>query len=175
MKRCFIAINIPKNIKNKIYEIQNQLPEFIGKKTKLENLHLTLKFLGEINEDKIEKIKEKLKQTKFKKFNTTLDEVGVFSEKFIKILWLHLTNCTELQKQIDNSLQDLFKPEFRFMSHITIARVKKIQNKNQFLENLKKIKIPEIKFHIDKFYLMSSELSSQDPKYKIIEEYNLVD
>ena len=60
--RTFIAIDIPDSIKNEIIKIQNSLPEFIGKKTEKENLHLTLKFLGEIDEEKIELIKKELRE-----------------------------------------------------------------------------------------------------------------
>ena len=46
--RTFIAVDIPENVKEEIIKIQDKLPEFVGKLTELENLHLTLKFLGEI-------------------------------------------------------------------------------------------------------------------------------
>ena len=59
------------------------------------------------------------------------------------------------------------------MSHLTISRVKNVENKKEFLENLGKIKIPEIKFQVDKFYLMKSELTNKAPRYEIIEEYGL--
>lgn len=171
--RCFISINVPEKIKNEIIKIQNSLPEFYGKKTESENLHLTLKFLGEINEEKIEKIRQNLKEIKFKKFESEIKGIGVFSEKFIRIIWLHLTNCNKLQKIIDENLKDLFKPEDRFMGHLTIARVKSIKDKKKFPNELKKTEMPKIKFVVDKFYLMKSELTAEGPEYKIIEEYNL--
>ena len=46
--RVFISINISEEIRKEIKKIQDFLPEFFGKKTELENLHLTLKFLGNI-------------------------------------------------------------------------------------------------------------------------------
>ena len=51
-------------IKKEIKKIQDLLPEFSGKKTELQNLHLTLKFLGEIKEKDVEGIKEKLREIK---------------------------------------------------------------------------------------------------------------
>lgn len=172
--RCFISINLPKEIEEEIGKIQEELPDFYGKKTELENLHLTLKFLGEINEDKIEEVKNELREVKFERFNSEIDEIGVFSEKFVRIIWLHLTGCDELQKIVDNKLKSLFELERRFMSHLTIGRVKSLKDKKKFLEDLKAIKIPKIKFNIDKFYLMKSELTNKAPKYEIIEEYDLV-
>lgn len=172
--RCFISIDVPEKIKKEIKKLQDSLPKFIGKKTESENLHLTLKFLGEIDKGKINEIKEKLKEVKIAKFETEIDAIGVFSEKIIRIVWLHLTNCGGLQKEIDKSLQKLgFKPEHRSMSHLTIARVKNVKNKKDFLEKLKKIKIPKIKFVVDNFKLKSSVLKKEGPIYEDIEVYNL--
>ena len=44
----------------------------------------------------------------------------------------------ELQKQIDKVLEGLFEPEFRFMSHITIARVKKVPDRKALVDYVKK-------------------------------------
>ncbi len=171
--RTFISVNIPEEIRKEIKKVQDFLPEFFGKKTELENLHLTLKFLGEIKEHKIEEVKEKLREIKIEKFATEIDEIGVFSEKFIRIVWLHMKDCENLQKQIDGALKDLFEPEKRFMSHLTIARIKGIKDKEGFLQDLKKIKVEKIKFKVDNFYLMKSELTAEGPRYSVLEEYNL--
>jgi 2'-5' RNA ligase len=177
--RTFISINIPEEIRKEIKKIQDFLPEFSGKKTELQNLHLTLKFLGEIEEQVVGEVKEKLREIKIEKFATEIDKIGVFdnrkSGKYSRkiILWLHLMNCEELQRQVDGVLKDLFEPEKRFMSHLTIARIKGIKDKEEFLQDLKKIKIEKIKFKVDKFYLMKSELTAEGPRYSVLEEYNL--
>jgi len=180
--RAFISLDLPAEIIKEIKKIQNALPDFVGKKTESENLHLTLKFLGEVSEEKIEQIRENLKKIKFQKFETEIWSIGVFSKKVIRIVWLHLTNCDALQKEIDDSLKGLFKPEERFMSHLTILRVKNVENsprddfgkpKKEFLEKLKKIKIPKINFIVENFKLKSSTLKSEGPVYGDIEIYNL--
>ena len=171
--RCFISLDIPEKIIKEISKIQNQLPDFIGKKTELKNLHLTLKFLGGVDENKLEKVKSCLEKISFKKFETKIKTIGVFSEKHIRIIWLSLVNCEKLQKEIDNSLKELFEKEKRFMGHLTIARVKKIKNKNEFLEKLNKIKIQKIKFEIDKFKLKSSVLKPEGPFYEDVQDYYL--
>ena len=171
--RAFISINIPEEIRKEIKKIQDFLPEFFGKRTELQNLHLTLKFLGEVEEKDAEEVKEKLREIKIEKFATEIDEIGVFSGDFIRIVWLHMKDCDNLQKQIDNALKNLFKSEKRFMSHLTIARIKGIKDKKRFLQDLKKIKIEKIKFKVDKFYLMKSELTAEGPRYSVLEEYNL--
>ncbi len=180
--RCFIALDLPREIINHIKEIQKLIKKknlFIGKFTESENLHLTLKFLGEINKTKIKQIKERLNKIRFPIFESELKEIGVFSSKYnnyIKVIWIKLSGkeLFNLQKQIDKVLQDLFKPELRFMGHITIARVRKVFDKKILIDYLKKLKTAKIKFDINKFFLKKSELFPEGPIYKDIKKYNLL-
>ncbi len=171
--RTFISIEIPEDIKREILKIQKELPEFRGKLTETDNLHLTLKFLGEINEKKAEEVRKKLREIKFNKFDAEIDSIGVFSEKFVRIVWLHVSNCEELQKEIDEKLSELFEKEKRFMGHLTIARVKSVKNKKEFLEKISQIKISEMKFVVKNFNLKKSILTEEKPFYEDIEAYNL--
>ena len=173
--RTFISIDLPKRVQKEIKKLQDELPSFDGKRTDLENLHLTLKFLGEIDEEKIIEIKRRLEEIKLQSFESEIDEVGVFSPQFVKIVWLHLTNCNRLQKLIDEKLSDIFKPEKRFMSHVTISRVKYLKNKNYFLGELDKIKIPSgLKFKVNNFELKKSTLTPDGPIYEVLERYILI-
>ena len=171
--RAFIAIDLPVDVRKKIKQIQKKLPEFIGKKTEINNLHLTLKFLGEIDKKKLNEIRKKLGEIRFKRFETEIDIIGVFSEEFIKIIWLHLTNCEELQRLIDEKLSGVFPKEERFMSHLTIGRVKYVKDKKSFLEKIRKIKIDEIKFNVDSFVLKKSLLTTNGPVYENLLEVRL--
>ena len=173
--RVFISIDIPEEVKKEIKKIQDTLPDFLGKKTELENLHLTLKFLGEIDEQKIEGVKNKLSEIKFNKFEAEIDLIGVFSEKFVRIVWLHLKGAEELQKEIDEKLKSLFEPEKRFMSHLTIARIKSVRDKKLFLEKLEEIKFLEIRFNVDYFKLKKSNLTKEKAVYEVLEGYRSLD
>ena len=169
--RSFVAIDLPQNIRTEIRKIQEKLPKFKGKITEFENLHLTLKFLGHIPEETLEEVKKKLGLVKFRKFETEIDKIGVFAPR---IVWLHMTNCLELQKEIDEKLSDLFEKERRLMGHITIARVKDAEDRNAFLEKLKKIKIPPmLKFVVKNFKLKKAVLTRKGPAYEDLEEYSL--
>ena len=171
--RTFVSMDLPENIKKEIKKIQDSLPSFEGKKTEPKNLHLTLKFLGEIDNEKVGEVKEKLREVKFKEFETKIDYIGFFDNKKYGVVWMHLPNCEKIQKEVDKKLSSLFEKERRFMSHLTIARVKRIQNKNYFLGELKKIKIKPIKFRIDRFVLKKSTLMQKGPVYETLEEYVL--
>ena len=130
--RTFISIKLPPKILMNIKGIQDKLPEFVGKKTKLKNLHLTLKFLGEVNSEELRKIKLRLKEIKFNKFESELNNLGFFDNPNGGIIWLEVTNCKELHEEVDKCLEGLFQREVRFMGHLTIARIKKIEDKRNF-------------------------------------------
>ncbi len=189
--RCFICIDLPREIINEAERIQHELKKkniFIGKFVEGENLHLTLKFLGEINEEKVEEVKRRLKEIKFKSFMAYLGELGVFSSNFIRIVWMHILGkkVEELQGLIDESMKEIgFDKESqsksryssrqhgRFMSHLTIARVKAVKDKRLFLEELNKIKTQNLGWKVNEFYLMKSELKPEGAVYDILGGFKL--
>ena len=177
--RTFLSLDLPENVKEEIVKIQDIIKKedlFHGKYTEKENLHLTLKFLGEINEETVEKVKETLEKVKVNSFEASITQVGVFSPEQVRIVWLKLDDADALQKEIDNTLRDLFPPEQRFMGHITIARVKKVFDKEKLIETLKKINLEKIqkqKIKFDEFFLKKSILTTQGSLYSVIKKYNL--
>ena len=173
--RAFIALEIPEEIREKLFEIAGSLFKkilFLGKLTEKENIHLTLKFLGEIDGDMAEKVREKLGEVNIKKFFVELKNFGVFNENFVRIIWCHLSGCEKLQKEIDEKLAFLFPKEKRFMGHVTIARVKNVIDKEKLFEELKRISVDGV-FEVERFVLMKSELTGSGPSYGIVEEYSL--
>jgi len=168
--RTFISIEFPENIKQEIIKIQKEIEALglvRGQMTEKENLHLTLKFLGEVDEKEIEKIEDKLKNFNFKLFSVKLDKLGVFDKNFIRIVWISAKGelLWELQKALDIALEEHFPKEIRFMGHITICRPKSVKNREQFIDALEKIRFEKSNFKIDKIVLKKSELSSKGPKY----------
>jgi 2'-5' RNA ligase len=172
--RCFIAIDFPREIIKEVERVQNEIKKkniFAGKFTEGENLHLTLKFLGEIDFERIEEVKKKLAEIKFGKFMAYLGELGVFNSDFIRIIWIHILGkqIIDLQNEIDKKMAECeFKREERFMSHLTIARVKNIKDKKIFLEKLKKVRVQNLGFLVDKLYLIKSELKEEGPVYSVL-------
>src|SRR3989338_7270394 len=119
--RSFICIELGDEAIKEAARVQEILSgeKFTGKMTELENLHLTLKFLGEIDDEKLEKVKDRLKKIEFKEFEGRLLDAGVFSVRGNpKIVWIKLggKEIFDLQSKIDEALKDLFPKEERFMS-----------------------------------------------------------
>ncbi len=176
--RCFLAIELPKEIKEELLKLQKQLPDASMKLIEPENLHLTLKFFGEIDDSQVNKIKDTLDQVKFGKFKASLGKIGVFPlPTFVRVVWIALEpieKVKELHKKIDAVLEkEGIKKDQSFESHITLTRVRFIQNKEEFSKKLQDIKINPIEFEITKFALKKSELTKAGPIYETIKEYTL--
>jgi len=176
--RTFIAIEPPKEIRDCLFEIQNKLRNLPAKINWIakKHIHLTLFFIGEINENKLQQIKEVLAKIKFKKFELHLDKIGVFpDEDYIRIIWVGLNpkdKVIELQQKIDSELLELVKRDKEFKAHITLGRVKLIKNKEEFKEKIK-IKIEQKNFEVEEFKLIKSDLTKDGPKYADLEIYKL--
>ncbi len=174
--RVFIAIDFPREIEEEILRIQKFVKKtnFNGKITERENLHLTLKFFGEISEKRIAEIKEKLGAIQFKKFDAELGEVGIFHfRKEPRIVWVKINSrgLFRLQEQIDNSLTGFFPKEKRFMSHVTIARFRHVLNRRGFEEYVKNISVRKLRFTLGEFKLKESVLERDGAVYKDLEIY----
>lgn len=178
--RCFLAIELPEKIKDELLKIQEQIKDnnIKMKLVEKENLHLTLKFFGELNDYQVNKIKESLKQIKFKKFKANLGILGVFpSLNFIRVAWISLEpseKVKELHNEIDEVLEkEKFRKDKIFESHLTMARVKFIKNKQELINKLKEIKIKPLDFEVSSFVLKKSTLTEKGPVYEDIIKFNL--
>lgn len=175
MKRLFVAVEIPAEIREKVHSLAEELPKDGIKTVEPGNIHLTLKFIGDFPEEKIPELESRLSNVKFKKFSCTVSGVGVFpSPEYIRVVWAGL-ECNEMQKlaeEIENSLEGLVKKETRpFSSHVTIARVKRKIDANEFLEKHKGEKFDS--FAVSAFILMQSELSREGPVYTPLKKFPL--
>ncbi|MBI5148643.1 RNA 2',3'-cyclic phosphodiesterase [Candidatus Pacearchaeota archaeon] len=178
--RCFIAIDLPSEVKQELSKVQSKLNQSSGNKLKLvesENLHLTLVFLDELSDYEVNQIKEKLKNLNFKKFEAKLGSIGVFpSESFIRIVWVAMEPSPivkELHDKIFESIKSLGKFDSRFESHITLARVKFIADKENFIKKLKQVKVEPLGFEVNSFSIKKSILTEQGPVYENIFKFEL--
>jgi len=164
--RLFIAIEIPEHISLELRKIQESIKQEGIKLVK--DFHLTLKFLGEIEEKDVEKIKSDLQKIQFEPFEATLNGAGVFPNMHhINTIWIGLEpeiKFEEIAKQIDPD-------EKRFKAHITLGRVKFMKNKQAFIEKFNKIEVPKISFKVDKIKLIKSTLTREGPVYEVLAEF----
>lgn len=174
-KRLFVAVDLPEAIKEEITKISAQLPKDGVRLVSKENLHITLKFIGEVEIKKVEEIKSKLRSIKMKNFECKLKGVGVFpNENYIRVVWIGIESETLLQlaKKVESTLIDIGKKEDReFSPHLTIARVSKKIDLQNFLWKNREREFGG--FTVAEFALFESTLTPNGPIYKKIETYEL--
>ncbi len=174
--RCFVAIDLPIEAREEIRKLQQNLPEAGMKLVEPQNLHLTIEFLGELTDFQVNKCREALKKIEFRKFNAKLGNAGVFpSESYIRVVWISLEPqeaIKRLHEIIHNSLKDVIHLDNRFESHVTLARVKSIGNKQEFIKKLKNQKFRQVEFLIDCFTLKKSTLTREGPIYEDIVKFD---
>ena len=177
--RLFIGIFLPEEVLDYLYELQNKLKKELPAKinwVSKSRIHFTLKFLGSLDEKNINAIKERLNRIHFNSFKLKLDKIGAFPDmEFIRVIWIGLKPVQELnrvQQWIDMELLDLFPKDQDFNVHLTLGRVKNIQDKEKFKKNLK-IEIENKEFEVNEFCLVKSELHKEGPSYEILERFTL--
>lgn len=179
--RLFIAVDLPLDIKEKIKEVQLALKkcDLNAKWVNAENVHLTLKFLGEVGEDKIEEIKKIIETVAAyqKLFTVQFKDFGFFpNEKKPRVFFVS-TSGEDILKSMANTLEEKleiigFKKEGRFRSHLTLARLRTPQNIDCLKNEIRKIKLEE-KFLIKEIVLFKSTLKASGPIYEKIFISNL--
>ena len=171
--RVFIAIEMPEEVREELVRIQDKFSG-LGKINFVKTFHLTLKFLGEISDDKVEGVKKRLKEVKFESFNVKLGGLGVFPhENYVRVMWVGLESerIIGLQRKIDDCLEGLFEREKRFSAHVTVGRVKFVNDK-EGLKGMLKEEVKKIEFSVKGVKLIKSELTPEGPIYSDLEIYN---
>lgn len=182
--RTFIAIKITPQ--QKLQELASRLKFALKEETikwvETDNLHLTLRFLGETTSDQVHAIGnvlEKLKE-KFQPFQFQLRGVGYFKRNNQpSVLFLKIESdqiLKQLAKEIENEITNLgFKNETRnFKPHLTLARIKFVKNSNAFYSLVDDFKEKDIQVvEASEILFYQSILSSSGPEYKPLKTVKL--
>ncbi|MFW6281831.1 MAG: RNA 2',3'-cyclic phosphodiesterase [bacterium] len=186
--RLFLAVNLNENLKNtinkKIKDLNNNSKTSM-KLVKKDNFHITLKFLGNVDEDKINLIKEKMDfLSKYhNSFILTIDKINAFPEiDYPKVIYLAIkdqqNSLIKLHRDLDYKLNEIgFKRNERvYLPHVTLARTSKDTDIKRLSIIIKKYKDRisiNNKIQVKKIYLMKSILKEDGPIYKEIYSANM--
>ncbi|MEW6170134.1 MAG: RNA 2',3'-cyclic phosphodiesterase [Candidatus Omnitrophota bacterium] len=182
--RAFIGISLPEDIQKYLKSIQELLKKSRDDVKWIEpgNIHLTLKFLGEITQEQTQGIKTILEDVacKFMSLELQLRELGAFPKlDFARILWVGLDDKTGSLKKIahdlDRSLVKLGIPkeDKPFSAHITLGRIKNPKKDLKLQELLIKNKIQNLSFVFKEITFFKSTLSSSGPVYETLYRISL--
>ena len=126
--RLFVALELPERIRTRLFNLQSLMPGL--KWTPAANLHLTLRFIGQVSPDKTELIQESLNNVTGDSFILTVVGLGMFQRKTGDILWVGVPSepaLEQLKQKVDESLRvssGLSMDAPKYSPHITLSRLK---------------------------------------------------
>lgn len=184
--RTFIAIPLDDQVHGELAQVQARLKHADAglKWVDPSNIHLTLKFLGEIDPQRLPHIKESLQKILLSHipFHIHIHRVGAFpTPSHPRIIWAGIREgikeCILLQKDIESSMEVLgFAKEGRdFSPHLTLARVSSSRNRDSLINRLE----AEKEFScgndllVKSIILFRSQLTAKGPIYTPIETFYL--
>ncbi|MBQ2879337.1 MAG: RNA 2',3'-cyclic phosphodiesterase [Anaerotignum sp.] len=179
--RTFIAIELEDEVKDHLAEAQAKAQELCrrGNYTPRENFHLTLHFLGEVEEDDLEYLQDAMYETarRNRPFTLTLDKIGFFPRGNKGIMWAGLERSTHLQRlfsTLEKSLeQQGFARERKGLSpHITLGR--EVEPHRSFMDVQKSVRVEPMKIAVRSISLMESVRKGPKLVYVSLFRQNLI-
>lgn len=182
--RAFIAIELPANIIDALKKIQDELKDGSNKVAwvKPENIHLTIRFLGDIEAGKIDGITGLLEYAavKNRSFAVSVKGAGAFPKMDNpRVLWVGIEDNKNLLPLYDSLEEDLEsiglkKEERSFKPHLTLGRVKFLSDKKNFKKRIEKYKDINLgQFTTEGICLFQSRLTPNGAVYVKLKEYRL--
>jgi len=183
--RTFIAIDLDPEIKKTLFQLIDELDK--GHKNirwvRHGGMHLTFKFLGEINREKVSEIENVLNRIskKYEPFILKFKGTGYFppQKKNPRVLWVGIEEeetLTALQSQVEEELEKLGFPRERrkFHAHLTLGRVKSLSNIRETISLLEKYRERNFgEMKADKITFFQSILKPTGAEYSVLSEFDL--
>ncbi len=181
LTRSFLSLNIESSLQNRLKLIQDDVKSrLIHHGVKWENhdkFHLTLRFIGDVEEFLLKEISRELDiiHTGFDTIKMTAAGIGFFpNQKFPNVVYIDFAeegnNSEMLVNLLDAALDKFsFKPDKKFIPHVTIGRFKKDRRKR--LEENFSINVEPVEIIFESFYLMKSTLKPSGSEHEVIKEY----
>ncbi len=180
--RSFLAFDIESDsVKKKLEAVQTLLIQTGAdlKLVEIQNIHITIRFLGNITPGTAERIFQDMKTVQFSPFNVQIKGVGAFPNiRYPRVVWAGITEGANELRDVFNQLEPKlralgFAPDPKgFSAHLTIARVRSGRNKAQlsnFLAENTNYEFGPIK--VECLRLKQSDLSPKGPVYSTLKEF----
>jgi 2'-5' RNA ligase len=177
--RCFVAVELPSHMREEIGRLQSHIATNGLRLVKPELVHITIKFLGELPQEKVGQVAEALGKVKATPFPVQVIGMGAFPGRSVRVVWLGLEgNFQELYQKVEQAMVPLgFSPEARgFSPHVTLGRVGR---PNAEMNRKLGAKIADLSsqdlgsFTVDRFYLKKSTLTRGGPIYEDLGQFPL--
>lgn len=186
--RLFVAIEIPLEVKDVVCKMTVSLKESINdvRWVSAERIHITLKFLGSVMKESIEKIEKVMGPlcAAYPPMDLSLGDLGAFPGLTRpRVVWVALGGETErlttLQSEIEKGCADIGFPEEKraYMPHLTLGRVKSykgVRKPNNMEKIFREVNLTDIPhFRADSVYLYKSDLTPDGAVYTQLKTFPL--
>lgn len=178
LQRLFVAITLPDTVRQFLIERQTELSDM--RWTSPDNLHLTLRFIGEVPQAKVPAIKAGLRTVSGNVFALQVKGLGYFDRRPQAVVWAGVEESAPLlglKKQVDDALAlhaGLTVPDGRFSPHITLGRTKRADRSALKNFTAKYGDATTAAFKVESFTLFSSVLAPGGAVHTVEERYPLV-
>lgn len=185
MKRLFAAIKVhpSEEFLSRYFALKRNLKDEKIRWVDPENIHITLKFFGETPEHHIPAINAALKQSAagLATFDLSITSTGIFGSSYQpKVIWFGIEPHEDIIRLSESILSELEKTGMErdrqnFVPHLTIARIKHLEDKKYFQKVIDYNKEDFIqKEEVNKFHLFESMLKPGGAEYAVIGSYSLL-
>lgn len=181
--RAFLAIDLDDDLKPKINKIIREFKKIDTKikYVELQNLHLTLKFFGDIDTNGLDVLKDAISRvvSEFEPFDIKIKGCGAFpNENRIKVIWVGIEDdavLKDLHDRLDKEFTKLgFDKDRKFSTHLTIGRMKSGKNKSKVKSTIEEFDEFEIgEMQVSSISLKKSTLTPAGPIYDDVEIFEL--
>jgi len=181
MMRLFIALSLGPEVENYLGAVIADLKPHGGsvKWVAAHNIHLTVRFLGDTEEERVPKIKQLIDSvaSEHASVTTTIDRLGAFPNlRRPRVVWAGISDNVEalqkLARQVELGVRKLrFEKESKgFKPHLTLGRIRKPQSLDKLTAHMQAVQLEPITLTLDRLVLFKSTLTPQGPIYDRLHE-----
>ena len=186
--RTFCAVELTENVRQRlrdhIQRLREAIPDAAASWTRVENIHLTLKFFGNVDVNRIPAISDAISRAakEFSPFQIGIGTTGVFPKPSRpQVLWVGVSDpsgqLVSLQRQLENewARKGFDKEDRAYQPHLTIARIRKPDGARRLTDAHLQMKFELSEITIKELVVFRSELSSKGSKYTALFRQDLHD
>jgi len=184
--RIFCAVELSDQVRARLQDhiqrLRKDVPDVAASWSRVENVHLTLKFFGNVELDRVQTISDAASRTveEFPSFQISIGDTGVFPRPSrAQVLWIGVSDPSGKLSALQKRFEDLcaaagFTKEDRpFRPHLTIARIRKPEGARRLADAHLSMQFEVIPVTLTELIVFRSELSSKGSKYTPISRHQL--
>ncbi|HEU4932183.1 MAG TPA: RNA 2',3'-cyclic phosphodiesterase [Pyrinomonadaceae bacterium] len=180
--RVFCAVELPPEVRAQLEDhvarLRKEIPDVAASWSRVENIHLTLKFFGNVTVDRIETISRAIDRAvkEFTPFEVSIGKTGAFRTQ---VLWIGVSDPSEKLSALYQRLEDEcaavgFEKEDRaYRPHLTIARIRRPEGARRLADAHLQMTFQTTVIQLKELVVFRSELSPKGSKYTAISKHGL--